>query len=95
MELGDLQAASTLVPTIDARPLPVERRVRHALEVAKVYAMTGRDEEGLAVVLHAERDAPEQVKYHYLARELVLLWLRRTQGRRPELDALAQRLRVA
>jgi transcriptional regulator with XRE-family HTH domain len=79
MELGDLQAASALAPRIDARALPVERRVRHALEVAKVYAMTGRDDEGLAVVLHAERDAPEQVKYHYLARELVMLWLRRTR----------------
>jgi len=73
----------------------VERRVRHALEVAKVYVMTGRDDEGLATVLDAERDAPEQVRYHFIARELTLYWLRRTQGRRPELDALARRLRVA
>src|SRR3954471_7282304 len=95
VELGDLQTAAVIAPTIDARALPVERRVRHALEVAKVYAMTGRDDEGLATVLHAERDAPEQVRYHFLARELTLHWLRRTHGRRPELDALAQRLRVA
>ena len=95
VELGDLQTAVAIAPTIDARALPVERRVRHALEVAKVYAMTGRDDEGLATVLQAERDAPEQVRYHFLARELTLHWLRRTQGRRPELDALAQRLRVA
>lgn len=94
-ELGDLQTATVIAPRIDARALPVERRVRHALEVANVYAMTGRDEEGLAAVLRAEQDAPEQVKYHFIARELTLLWLRRTQGRRPELDALAKRLRVA
>jgi transcriptional regulator with XRE-family HTH domain len=95
MELGDLQTAAVIAPTIDARALPVERRVRHALEVAKVYVMTGRDDEGLAAVLDAERDAPEQVRYHFIARELTLYWLRRTQGRRPELDALARRLRVA
>jgi hypothetical protein len=57
--------------------------------------MTGRDDEGLAAVLHAEQDAPEQVKYHYIARELTLRWLRRTPTHRPELDALAKRLRVA
>jgi Phage integrase, N-terminal SAM-like domain len=32
--------------------------VRHALEVAKVYAMTGHDD-GLNTVLRAEQDAPE------------------------------------
>src|SRR3954447_11232391 len=57
--------------------------------------MTGRDDEGLATVLDAERDAPEQVRYHFIARELALYWLRRTQGRRPALDALAPRPRVA
>jgi hypothetical protein len=95
VELGDLQTAAATAPTIDVRALPVERRVRHTLEVAKVYAMTGREDEGLAAVLHAEQAAPEQVKYHYIARELTLRWLRRTPTRRPELDALARRLRVA
>jgi hypothetical protein len=95
VELGDLQTAAAIAPTIDTRTLPVERRVRHALEVAKVYALTGHDSDGLKVVLHAERDAPEQVRYHFIARELVLLWLRRTRGHQAELDALARRLRVA
>jgi hypothetical protein len=84
-----------LAPRVDVRSLPVERRVRHALEVAKVYAMTGHDEDGLDTVLRAEQDAPEQVRYHYIARVVVLLWLRRTTSRRSDLDALAQRLRVA
>lgn len=95
VELGDIQTALGIAPTVDARPLPVERRVRHALEVAKVYSLTNRDAEALDVVLHAEREAPEQVRYHYLARELVLTWMRRRRTPRPELVGLAQRLRVA
>jgi hypothetical protein len=60
VELGDLQTAAAIAPRVDVRSLPVERRVRHALEVAKVYAMTGRDDEGLDTVLRAERDAPSR-----------------------------------
>ena len=95
MELGDLQTAASLASRVDARPLPVERRVRHALEVAKVYTMTNREADALQVLLHAERDAPEQVRHHYIARELVLTCLRRGRTIRPELDALAARLQVA
>ena len=95
VELGDLQTAAAIAPTVDARGLPVERRVRHALEVAKVYTATGMEHDALNVVLHAERDAPEQVRYHYIARELVLTWLRRSPTPQPELGALAHRLRVA
>src|SRR3954454_9627383 len=35
MELGDLQTAAVIAPTIDARALPVERRVRHALDTVE------------------------------------------------------------
>jgi transcriptional regulator with XRE-family HTH domain len=94
-ELGDLQRALVLVPGVDVRSLPVERRVRHALEVAKVYTLANRDTDGLDAVLAAERDAPEQVRYHYLARELVLTWMRRPRTPRRELVDLAQRLRIA
>ena len=95
MELGDLQTAASLAPRVDARSLPVERRVRHALEVARVYTMTNRQTDALQVLLHAERDAPEQVRHHYIARELVLACLRRSRTVQPELDALAARLKVA
>lgn len=95
VELGDVQTAVALAPRVDSRALPVERRVRHALEVAKVYSLVNRDQDALDVVLSAEREAPEQVRYHYLARELVLTWMRRRGTPRPELVGLAQRLRVA
>lgn len=95
VELGDLQTAATLAPRVNARSLPVERRVRHALEVARVYTMTNEPDEALQVVLRAEHDAAEQVHHHYIARELTLTWLRRSRSPRPELDGLARRLRVA
>ena len=94
-ELGDIQSALTIAPSVDARSLPVERRIRHALEVAKVYTFAGRADQARDVVLAAEREAPEQVRYHYIARELVLTWLRQSRRADPQLDGLAQRLRLA
>lgn len=95
VELGDVQTAAALAPRVDVRALPVERRVRHALEVARIYTMTNQPTEALALVLHAEREAPEQVKYHYIARELTLTWLRRSKCPNVALDDLARRLHVA
>jgi len=96
LELGDIQVALDLAPRVDATALPVERRIRHSLEVARVYHLFNRREAALATVLHAERDAAEQVRYHYIARELVVSWMRskKVQGR-AEIDALAHRLRLA
>jgi hypothetical protein len=94
-ELGDLQVAIDLGPRVDTSPLPKERRVRHALEVARALSGWNRVDQAQAVLLDAERLAPEQVRYHYLGRQLVLGWIRRGRGRpSPELVALARRLRV-
>jgi hypothetical protein len=95
MELGDVQIALDVGPALDTSGLPTERRVRHALDVARAYSARNRREEGLAVVLEAERMAPEQVRHHYISRQLVLTWMR--QQRRPpsvELAGLAARLRL-
>jgi len=96
MELGDVQVAVDLGPRIDTRGMPVERRVRHSLEMARAYSAWNRRDDALTTLLEAERLAPEQVRYHYLARALVLSWIR-NQRRRPssELSRLAGRLRVA
>src|SRR4051794_41958534 len=45
VELGDLQTAAAIAPSIDARVLPVERRGRPALEGAQGYALTGGGDE--------------------------------------------------
>lgn len=95
-ELGDMQIAAELGPTVDTSGLPVERRVRHNLEVARALSAWNRIDDALAMVLEAERIAPEQVRHHYMSRELVLGWVRGTRGRptQPVAD-LADRLRVA
>ncbi|WP_432571590.1 helix-turn-helix domain-containing protein [Kineococcus sp. SYSU DK005] len=96
MEVGDVQIAADLGPRVDTRALPVERRVRHSLEVARAFTALNRPDEALGILLSAEQDAPEQVRYHFLSRELVLSWIRggRLQAS-GELRHLAERLRVA
>ncbi|WP_354670693.1 helix-turn-helix domain-containing protein [Streptomyces flavofungini] len=94
-ELGDIQIAADLGQRIDTSGLPVERRVRHSLEVARALSAWNRTDEALAALLEAERAAPEQVRHHYLSRELVIGWIRGTRGRpsQPVAD-LARRLGV-
>lgn len=94
-ELGDIQVAADLGQRIDTTGLPVERRVRHSLEVARALSAWNRIDEALATLLNAEQAAPEQVRHHYLSRELVLGWIRGTRGRPSQpLADLARRLRV-
>ncbi|MHB9759914.1 helix-turn-helix domain-containing protein [Streptomyces sp. BYX5S] len=94
-ELGDIQVAADLGPRIDTSGLPVERRVRHSLEVARALSSWNRTDDALDALLDAERIAPEQVRHHYLSRELVIGWIRGTRGRpsQPVAD-LARRLRI-
>jgi tetratricopeptide (TPR) repeat protein/DNA-binding XRE family transcriptional regulator len=95
MELGDVQIALDLGPTVDTAALPAERRVRHALELARAYSARNRRDEGLAVLLAAEQTAPEQVRHHFISRQLVLTWIRqRPRKPDPELAGLAARLRL-
>ncbi|MFE4775264.1 helix-turn-helix domain-containing protein [Streptomyces sp. NPDC056713] len=94
-ELGDMQVAVDLGPQIDTSALPIERRTRHNLEVARAFSAHNRIDDALSMVLEAETWAPEQVRSHYLARELVLSWVRNQRGR-PSLAMgnLANRLHV-
>jgi transcriptional regulator with XRE-family HTH domain len=71
MELGDVQVAVDLGPRIDTGALPTERRVRHAIETARAFVRWNRTDNALAVLLRAEHEAPEQVRYHRLSRILV------------------------
>jgi len=94
-ELGDVQVAVDLGPRVDTTALPMERQVRHALEVARAYNSWNRVEEAEAALLNAERMAPEQVRHHFLSRQLVLTWIRRQRGKpSTQLVGLARRLHV-
>ncbi|RJS46559.1 XRE family transcriptional regulator [Nocardioides cavernaquae] len=96
MELGDVQIAVDLGPDLDTSAVPTERRVRHSLEVARALSTTNKRELALAAILDAERIAPEQVRYHYLSRHLVQMWVRTQKGKPShQLAGLAQRLNVA
>ncbi|MDA3644328.1 helix-turn-helix domain-containing protein [Saccharopolyspora indica] len=71
MELGDVQVAVDIGPRIDTSALPIERRVRHAIETARAYVRWNRTDDALALLLETERYAAEQVHYHRLSRILV------------------------
>ncbi|MEC3976235.1 helix-turn-helix domain-containing protein [Amycolatopsis sp. H20-H5] len=95
MELGDVQIALDLGPNLDTSALPLERQVRHMLDVARAYNVSGQLEAAVTTVLDAERKAPDQVRHHYLSRQLVLNWVRNAHGKPPfELDQLARRMHV-
>jgi hypothetical protein len=95
IELGDVQIALNLGPGLDTSSLPTERRVRHLLEVARAHSLAGRRDDAVSAVLDAEQMAPEQVRHHYLGRQLVLSWVRNAQGLPGlELDRLARRMRI-
>jgi hypothetical protein len=95
VELGDLQIAVDLGPRVDVSALPVERRIRHRIEIARAYSAWNRRDEALAILLDAERDAPEQIRYHYISRQLVMRWIRQQRGKPSHhLTELAKRLQV-
>jgi len=66
VELDDLDAATAYVHQIDTSPLPIERRVRHTLEQARVLTLIGNDLDGVHLVHTAARLAPAHVRHHYL-----------------------------
>jgi hypothetical protein len=94
MELGDVQVALSVGPQVDTSRLPVERRVRHAIEIARAYRRRNQPDSALEQLLTAERLAPEQVRYHYLSREVVRSIIKRPTVPRVAID-LAQRMGVA
>src|SRR5437763_1042499 len=64
VELGDLQVAVDLGPRVDVSALPVERRIRHRIEVARAYSAWNRREEAMKILHGAERAGPEQNRHH-------------------------------
>ncbi|GAT69090.1 XRE family transcriptional regulator [Planomonospora sphaerica] len=95
IELGDVQVAIDLGPGLDTSALPIERRARHGIAVAQAFSLWNRTDEALEALLQAEHLAPEQIRHHYLSRQLVLSWIRQQKGKPSHrLSDLARRLRV-
>jgi hypothetical protein len=75
-ELGDFQRAAVLGEPINVAPMPMERQVRHRLEVARALHFQDRQRDSLSLVLQAEAKAPDQVRRHYLTHALLHEWIR-------------------
>jgi hypothetical protein len=95
VELGDLQTVLDSGLSLNTDAVPLERRVRYLLDVARVYSMTGNRDDALSTILTAERIAPEQVRMHHLSQQVVMN-LMRDAKRKPavELDKLARRVNL-
>lgn len=90
LESGELLSSLGAGPTVDDDPLPA------AGVGGRVGRTRNRTDDGLAVLLAAEQEAPEQVRFHLLSRQLVISWMRRRKtSPPPQLRQLAERIRVA
>lgn len=95
MSLGDVQVALRLIPDTDTTMLPVERQVRHCLEVVNAYHARNKIDQAIEELLKAERRAPEQVHDHIMSRQLVLRLRTTAAGRRSRrLAELARRMKI-
>jgi hypothetical protein len=93
---GNIQTALTSGSSLKTDTVPVERRVRYLLDVARAYSLSGKRDDALGTTLTAERIAPEQVRQHYLSREIVTTLIRSTPGKPAiELARLAERVKVS
>lgn len=90
LEFEDVQLAVDVAPRARAAGLPVERRGRARLDVARAYAEAGRTDEAIDHLKRAYRTAPEQIKAHEFARYLARRLHKRS--RRQDVQDLAMRL---
>lgn len=96
LEFGDADTALAQGCRLDVSALPIERRVRHKLDLARAHDARGHRADALALILDAEELAPEHVRSHYITRPLVTSWVRTTRGALDSaLAGLVTRLRIA
>lgn len=93
MELGDVQRAIKIGPSLDTSSLPVERRVRHAIETARALARRNMVDDALHQLLTAEQIGAEQVRYHRLSRTIVREFLVRPRPPRLAIE-LSERMGI-
>lgn len=94
--VGDMRSAHRSTAGIDATRLPIERRVRHAFDLARVRAEYRQIDDAVDAMLAAEALAPEQVYHHMMSRQIVAELCRTSEGERNrDLARLAQRVRDA
>ncbi|MFE0511523.1 hypothetical protein [Streptomyces sp. NPDC058964] len=71
LEFEDIQLAVDIAPRVrPGRNLPVERRARARLDVARAYGEAGRTDDAADHLKRAFKTAPEQMRAHEFARDL-------------------------
>jgi tetratricopeptide (TPR) repeat protein len=95
VELGDAGRALRAAAAVDTASLSAERQARMLIDVARAHAQRRQVDQAVAVLRQAEDITPEQIRGHYLARQVVsdLLTMQDPPG--ADLHALAVRLGAA
>ncbi|GGM03819.1 hypothetical protein GCM10010129_54170 [Streptomyces fumigatiscleroticus] len=92
VDLGDAGEALDIAATVDASGLSVERQARMLMDVGRAHAQRRQCGDALASLLKAEEIAPEIIRNHMAAREVIReLVLMAGRGASPELRGLAER----
>lgn len=71
VELGDAGRALRAAETADTTGLSPERQARMLIDVARAHAQRRHADDAAAALIEAERITPEQVRSHYLTRQVV------------------------
>ncbi|MEN1887952.1 helix-turn-helix domain-containing protein [Streptomyces mirabilis] len=96
VELGDAGLALEIATEVDAGGLSAERQARFLLDVARAHAQRRHVGEATAALLEAETLAPEQIRDHHLAREIIRDLIQLSGRRVPDtLRELADRCGVS
>ena len=92
VELGDAGRALRAAATVDTSGLSAERQSRMLIDVARAHAQRRQTNEAVAALTQADNIAPELLRGHDLARQLVsdLLTMQHPPGR--ELRELTERI---
>lgn len=97
LQLEDVSFVVERGRQLSVEHMPQERRVSFRIDVARGLSLTAQDDEALAELLDAEKDAPQLVRHNPMVREMVRAMHRRAPvaaGRSSLLLALAERCRA-
>jgi len=95
VELGDAGRALRVAAAVDTSGLSPERQARMLIDVARAHAQRRQVAEAVTALRQAEDIAPEQVREHDLARQIVTDLLTMQDPPSSELRDLAERLGLA
>lgn len=85
--LGDMDTVLAVGAPLDVGHMPIERRVRLHLDVARAHLAAGDRDGALATLVHAEAVAPSQVRHHDITKQIVSAFVE-TMNRRPGVDLI-------